>query len=88
MLRITWIADGGPGALFKLEGKLLGPWVEELTRACTDPTEGLRPVRLDLTAVTFVDEAGLRCLCELLRGHARLAACSGLVAELLRLEAR
>ena len=89
MLRITEVADGSPGTLLKLEGKLRGPWVEELAGAARRPiTEGKGPIRLDLLAVTFVDEAGVRLLRELMRQGIAITATSGFVAALLRLEER
>jgi anti-anti-sigma regulatory factor len=88
MLRITEITDGRPGVLLKLEGKLRGPWVEELGRVCGELSRGERPaIRLDLSAVTFLDEAGTRLLRELMRGGAAVTA-SGFVAQLLRREDR
>ena len=88
MLRITEITDGRPGVLLKLEGTLRGPWVEELSRACAELSRGeSRAVRLDLSAVTFLDEAGTRLLRALMRGGAAVIA-SGFVAELLGREDR
>jgi hypothetical protein len=81
MLRIT--ATTG-GELLKLEGKLLGPWVGELARACDRP----RPPRLDLAGLTFADAAGARLLRELLVRGATVAGSSTFIAELLRLEDR
>jgi anti-anti-sigma regulatory factor len=89
MLRITEVVDGGLGLLLKLEGKLREPWVEELARAALRPlAEGRGPIRLDLSSVSFADEAGIRLLRELLRQGAQIAAASGFVAALLRLEDR
>jgi anti-anti-sigma regulatory factor len=89
MLRITEVADGGSGLLLKLEGKLREPWVEELARAARRPRpEGPGPIRLDLSSVTFVDEAGVRLLRALLRQGVEIAATSAFVAALLRLEDR
>lgn len=83
MLRITRL-DGNTGtaATLRLEGKLLGPWVDELVQA----SAALPRVRLDLSAVSFVDAAGMRALRELVRHGATVAACSGFVAELLQRE--
>jgi anti-anti-sigma regulatory factor len=86
MLRITEVADGS-GLLLKLEGKLREPWVEELARAARRPLpEGHGPIRLDLSSVTFADEAGVRLLRELLRQGVEIAATSAFIAALLRLE--
>jgi hypothetical protein len=88
MLRITEITDGGPGVLLKLEGKLRGPWVEEVGRVCAELSCGeCREIRLDLSAVTFLDEAGTRLLRELMQGGAAVTV-SRFVAELLRREDR
>ena len=86
MLRITEVADGS-GLLLKLEGKLREPWVEELARSARRPLpEGHGPIRLDLSSVTFADEAGVRLLRELLQQGVEIAATSAFVAALLRLE--
>jgi anti-anti-sigma regulatory factor len=63
MLRIT-IHDIPQTVTFQLEGRLAGPWVQELA-ACWLATLGQHPgsaVRVDLTAVTFVDAAGKEVL--------------------------
>jgi anti-anti-sigma regulatory factor len=87
MLRITRVASSDSPTL-KVEGKLVGPWVEELRQVCTELTEAAGPLSLDLSAVSFVDAAGVRLVRDLLREGMTLAACSGLVAELLNGEAR
>jgi hypothetical protein len=81
MLRITPLA--GPPPALKLEGKLVGPWVGELRRLC-EGADG--PPRLDLAAVAFADDEGVRLLRELRAARAELTGLSGLVAALLRLE--
>lgn len=88
MLRITRFDQEDSETSLKLEGKLVGPWVEELRRVYQ--AEGSRPgsLRLDLSAVTFVDEEGLGLLREVLQYGAQLTSCSGLVAELLHRENR
>jgi anti-anti-sigma regulatory factor len=64
MLRITTTE-----AKLTLHGQLAGPWVEELKSAWD---ESLRMV--DLTDVTFVDEAGARVLCEMKDAGVRFVA--------------
>ncbi len=88
MLKITRITGNGSALLVKLEGKLLQPWVGELAQVCTPSAGTVARVRLDLAAVTFVDEAGVRLLRELLDRGVGVAAASGFVTELLRLEKR
>jgi hypothetical protein len=82
MLRITKLDAAHSSPILRLEGKLLEPWVEEVRRACRDPA----PLGLDLSAVTFVDAAGAKCLRELLQRGARITASSGFVAALLERE--
>jgi hypothetical protein len=82
MLRITAADENSPNPLVKLEGKLVGPWVDEARRACG----GGAGLRLDLSALTFVDAAGARLLRELLQGGAAVGPCSGFVAALLERE--
>jgi anti-anti-sigma regulatory factor len=84
MLRITHVHARDSAPTLRLEGKLVGPWVAELARACDGPDR----LRLDLAAVTFVDGPGVKLLRKLLGRGATLAACSGLVAELLHGEGR
>jgi hypothetical protein len=88
MLRITRIEASQPVLTLKLEGKLIGPWVEELARLCCEPTLAASRPHLDLSSVTFVDAAGLSLLHELLAQGVTVTSCSGLVAELLRRESR
>ena len=86
MLRITELSRSFLGRSFKLEGKLLGPWVEELRHICSEPLDRLEPIRLDLVAVTFVDAAGAKLLRELIHQGTRITPCSGFVAALLHVE--
>jgi anti-anti-sigma regulatory factor len=88
MLKITRIAEVEGAVLLKLEGRLLGPWVEELTRVCAETPLAARPLRLDLSAVTFLDGAGVRLLRKLMGQGIQVSGCSGFIAELLRREDR
>jgi anti-anti-sigma regulatory factor len=83
MLRINHVSDANQVPALNLEGKLQGLWVEELRNTCRAlRSEGLR---LDLSALTFVDAAGAKLLGDLIRQGAQISACSGYVAELLHL---
>jgi hypothetical protein len=66
MLRIT-LQDELQQPTIKLEGKIVGPWVEELRRIWQSflPSMGARGLRLDLRAVTFADAEGQRLLGEI-----------------------
>ena len=88
MLRITCTQGHDSVLSLRLEGKLLGPWVTELARSCNELPCPPNRLHLDLSAVTFVDGSGAALLRDLLARGATLAACSGLVAELLHVERR
>jgi anti-anti-sigma regulatory factor len=88
MLRISQINGRHSIPTLKVEGKLRGPWIDELARACDEPLGSRGRLSLDLSAVTFVDTHGVELLRLLLERGVTLAACSGLVAELLHVERR
>jgi hypothetical protein len=68
MLRIT-TQDNPRTLVFRLEGRLEGPWVAELEDAAGRPT-----LRVDLTGVTFVDAAGKAQLAAMHRQGAKFVA--------------
>ena len=82
MLRITRL-DANRTVTLKLEGRLLGPWVDLLERACTTPTPYGSMASLDLSGVSYVDAAGASLLAKLVRRGVRIVARSNFVAELL-----
>ena len=59
MLRIS-VTTGSGGATVTLEGRLAGPWVDELRASWRSlaTTRDARSIRVDLDAVTFIDTAG------------------------------
>jgi ABC-type transporter Mla MlaB component len=67
----------------KVEGKLLGPWVDELRRACDELDVSSSGLCLDLSAVTFVDAAGFTLLVELVRRGTTISERTAFVEELL-----
>ena len=63
MLRIS-VQDGNGELTLKLEGKLIGPWISELTREWDRlmPFLDGRKLSLDLRGMTFVDRNGVETL--------------------------
>jgi len=63
MLRIT-VEENPEAVVVKLEGRLTGPWVEELDRLWEQTAPGLnkRELSLDLRQTTFADAGGIRSL--------------------------
>jgi hypothetical protein len=88
MLRISQINSDDLVTRLKVEGKLQGPWVSVLARACDELPCSSESLSLDLSAVNFADGAGVELLRGLIARGVTLAACSGLVAELLHGEVR
>ena len=68
MLRIT-VHDNPQVLTFQLEGRLAGPWLQELEECwkCTLAQQRKSILRVDLTEVTFIDEAGKACLAAMYR---------------------
>jgi hypothetical protein len=85
MLRITRIAGTAQDAEWKLEGKLIAPWLDVLNEEIGD---GARGGRLHLAGVTYADRAGIAALRRLLDAGFVAVDCPGLLTELLATETR
>lgn len=85
MLRIT-ITEQSDAMTIRLEGRLVGPWVEELKgcwqRTLAKPTGKRLVARLD--AVTFVDASGKELLQEMHRAGTKLMGRGVLTRYLLK----
>ena len=75
MLKIT-VQQSIEEVTIKLEGRIAGPWVEELRRtwASLVPSLGSKPLCVDLCGVTFVDLAGKHLLESVWKKGARFLA--------------
>ncbi len=76
MLKITLETGQGLTTL-RLEGKLAGPWVEELQkfwRSVGPNLQGVASLRVDLAGVSFIDEAGKELLAGMYDSGAELVA--------------
>ncbi len=65
MLKISVISDSDQAIEFALEGKLVGPWVDELRRLSHDALSQNKSVSLNLEKVWFVDARGAALLRDL-----------------------
>jgi anti-anti-sigma regulatory factor len=83
MLKIT-IEKSARCTTLRVEGRLAGPWVDELDRAwqAVGPEPGNGHVSVDLTDVTFVGEEGKKLLQAMYAGGVKLKA-SGCVTRRL-----
>jgi len=84
MLRIAWRDGEENDTVMRLEGRMLGLWVEEVRRSCERLLAEGRVLTLDLGDVSFLDTDGVRLLRALARRRVRLIHCSAFIAELLR----
>jgi anti-anti-sigma regulatory factor len=67
-----------------VEGRIVAEWVSVLERECWLAFEDSRPVRLDLSAVTFIDRRGVDVLRHLGAKEFEVIKCPELIRELLR----
>jgi hypothetical protein len=86
VLKITEVSRSDAAITFKLEGKVLAPWVDLLRRLCTEALGQSKQIRLDLDAVTFLDEPGAELMRELVRQGISIARCSEFIAQFLRVD--
>ena len=70
----------------RLEGRIVGPWTDEVRTACEQALAVRTDLTLDLADVDFVDRAATALLLELRARGARLVNASPFLTELLRHE--
>jgi hypothetical protein len=73
MLKIT-TKTSPAGTVFEVEGKLAGPWVQELEGCWREVSNSERSVRVMLCGITFIDDKGRDLLVEMYRHGAELVA--------------
>jgi hypothetical protein len=85
VLRVTTITAKGSSVL-KLEGKLGGPWVDELQTCWKDVAADhhRNAIKIDLRGVSYVDHRGRNLLLRMEREGAALAECSDFIRQVLR----
>jgi ABC-type transporter Mla MlaB component len=83
MLKIVVLEPTTNGALVRLEGEVIGPWVDELARTC-ERLLAARVVTLDLSEVSFVERRGVALLRTLGARGVPLLHCSPFVTEQLK----
>jgi hypothetical protein len=77
------VDTGRDDMVLRLEGQIIGPWVEELQRTCHWLRAG-RAIALDLADVSFVERRGIELLRELRGRGVPLLNCTPFVAEQLK----
>ena len=84
MLKISIINDSDQAIELQLEGKLVGPWVEELRRLSDQALSLQKNVSLDLERVWFVDSRGVTLLHNLAKRQVSELNCSQFVSQQLK----
>jgi ABC-type transporter Mla MlaB component len=84
VLKISWVTRRRRAPILKLEGELVGPWVELVRDACAPQALRADRAALDLSAVTFADAAGAALLRDLTQHGMAITASSRFIAELLQ----
>ena len=89
MLKIT-TQNGATGTIFELEGKLAGPWVQELEGCWQRIVIRDQPIKVVLKAVTFIDSEGRKLLADMHRQGVALVAegfmMKAIIEEIMRAE--
>lgn len=84
MLRISEVSISSEEAALRLEGELIGPWVEVVKKACEPFLGNSHRLTLDLADVSHVDREGIALLRELMSAQVMLINCSPFLTEQLR----
>jgi len=84
VLRISRAAESPSLATLRVEGRVVAEWVLVLERECRLALQENGHVRLDLSAVTFVDGRGVAALRRLCAKDLEIINCPEFIGELLR----
>jgi len=83
MLKIDVAEDAGAGITVRLEGRMVGPWVDELDRACQPHLGNGHALTLDFSGVSFIGREGVALCRSLRQRHATFRNCSPFIKEQL-----
>ena len=84
MLKISVTNQSSEATDFQLEGKLVGPWVEELRRLSDAALMTSEAMSLDLEKVWFVDPQGIVLLRDLAKRQVAQINCSQFISQQLK----
>jgi ABC-type transporter Mla MlaB component len=84
VLRISVINGSDESIELQLEGKLIGPWVEELRRLSDEALSQKKNVSVDLEKVWFVDLQGVALLRDLAEKSVSQLNCSHFIRQQLK----
>jgi len=81
MLKIEVTGEREGQVTVRLQGQLVGPWVDEVRRACAPYLGNDHGLTLDFFGVSFVDRDGVAFCQSLRHGGATFTNCSPFVKE-------
>ena len=84
MLKISVTNQSNEATRLQLEGKLVGPWVEELRRLSDEALARQQAVSLDLEKVWFIDSQGIALLRNLAEKRVTQLNCSQFISQQLK----
>lgn len=84
MLKISEGKRGKQSITLRLEGRVVGPWVDELQHVCDPFANNDRELALDLAEVSFADESGVILLSSLKARGVKLLNPAPFVEEQLK----
>jgi ABC-type transporter Mla MlaB component len=87
MLKISDGKQEKRSLTLRLEGRVVGPWVDELRQICKPLLADKTKLALDLAEVSFADENGVTLLTSLGRRGVKLLRPTPFVAEQLKASA-
>ena len=71
MLKVTQVAQDNQSVTLKVEGRIVGPWVNELRQECGKCLARRSKIILDLSGVSFADDQGIKTLKAMIEQQAR-----------------
>ena len=84
MLKISIISDSDQVITYHVEGRLAGPWVDELRRLGYEAFAQKKSLTLDLEGVRFADHNGIALLQELSQRHVSQLNCSQFLIQQIK----
>jgi ABC-type transporter Mla MlaB component len=84
VLKISVTNQSNEAIQFQLDGRLVGPWVEELRRLSDEALSRQEAVSLDLGKVWFIDAQGIALLRDLAGRRVAQVNCSQFISQQLK----
>ena len=84
MLRISQVGSANHAVTLRLEGRIVGAWVDELRQNCEAVQNEGRRLKLYLADVEYMDAQGVKLLSALRAGGVELLECPPFAAEQLK----